>query len=297
MQKTLIIKTGAAGDVVRTTSLLNVLHGNITWLVEEKNKSLFPDQLQGLQLITDIDSALEELKTQHFDIVLSLEEDRKCARLARTVSSKKLVGIYLDDEKLNYNSDSEGWYDMSLISKKGRDEANALKKTNPFPFQYWLFKMIGKEFSSEPYVVYKNPSIKRARGLIGIESRSGDTWPNKAWGGYYELIGLIKKEGYQVKTFSQRGNLRDYLDDIAGCSFIISGDTLTMHIALAYQIPCISIFNCTPPNEIHDYGLLTKIISPFLNQNLYSRKYDEQAANAVSVKEVFNAFQKLSLPK
>jgi len=36
MQNILIIKTGAAGDVVRTTSLLNILKGNIYWIVDEK---------------------------------------------------------------------------------------------------------------------------------------------------------------------------------------------------------------------------------------------------------------------
>ena len=42
MQKTLIIKTGAAGDVVRTTVLLNSLSGPITWVTDKKYTALLP---------------------------------------------------------------------------------------------------------------------------------------------------------------------------------------------------------------------------------------------------------------
>ncbi|MEI9910173.1 MAG: hypothetical protein WDO71_11120 [Bacteroidota bacterium] len=48
MENILIIKTGAAGDVVRTTSLLNVLSGNIYWVTSEGNKWLLPDYMPNL---------------------------------------------------------------------------------------------------------------------------------------------------------------------------------------------------------------------------------------------------------
>jgi len=297
MQNILIIKTGAAGDVVRTTSLLNILKGNIYWIVDPKNKLIFPDDFPGLHVLTPSDFENSHLRDIDFDLVLSLEEEVECAQLASSVSAKKLIGVNFNHDGLTYSSESSGWYDMSLISKKGNAVANALKKSNPFPFQHWVFDMTGNQFTNQPYEIYKNRAIKKIDGLVGIENRVGQTWPNKHWGGYETLEKEITALGYRVKHFRQRENMRDYFDDIASCSCIISGDSLPMHVALAYKIPCISIFNCTPPGEIHDYGILQKIVSPLLESNLYSRTYNEKVVNSVNVGQVLNTFKKLGLPK
>jgi len=297
MQKILVIKTGAAGDVVRTTSLLNVLKGDITWIVDPKNQFIFPDQYNGLRLITDIETASIELKDEQFDLVLSLEEDENCARLASAIAARKLVGVHLGYDGLSYTDQPGGWFDMSLLSRRGKETANALKRTNPYSFQHWLFRMIGEEFKNEPYIIYRNPAVKRVQGLVGVETRAGNTWPDKAWDGYDQLIRLIEQNGYRVRTFSQKENIRDYFDEIASCSYIISGDSLPMHVALAYKIPCIAIFNCTPPGEIYDYGLLTKMKSPLLDKDLYSKKYNPEVVNSISVEEVIEAFNRVSLPK
>jgi heptosyltransferase-2 len=296
MQKILIIKTGAAGDVVRTTTLFNILKGSITWVIEEKNQPLFPGNLSSFQCIT-IETAQNILRDHEFDLILSLEEDEECARLASTIKAKKRIGIYWQNDKLNYTHESRGWFNMSLCSVKGPDEANALKKENPFSYQHWLFNMLGKEFTNEPYHIYRNASIKPITGLIGIEKRSGKVWPNKTWAGYNELAGQLKSEGFQIRTFQQRASIREYMDDIAACSCIISGDTLAMHLAIAYQIPCISIFNCTSPAEIHSYDILKKIVSPMLYENFYSRAYSKEVVESVSVKEVHEAFAKFELQK
>jgi heptosyltransferase II len=70
---------------------------------------------------------------------------------------------------------------------------------------------------------------------------------------------------------------------------IISGDTLAMHIALGYKIPCIGIFNCTSPSEIYDYGVLQKVTSPLLNDFFYNTQYLKTATEAVSIDEVLHA--------
>lgn len=98
MQNILIIKTGAAGDVVRTTSLLNVLQGNIYWVTTEENKWLLPDDMPGLMTLT-LQEALTVLKNIRFDLTISLEEDKECAGLASECRSKDLTGVYLSGRK------------------------------------------------------------------------------------------------------------------------------------------------------------------------------------------------------
>src|SRR5438552_9975122 len=48
----LIIKLGAAGDVVRTTTLLRRLGGQITWLTEAKNTALLEGVKEGLKCVS-----------------------------------------------------------------------------------------------------------------------------------------------------------------------------------------------------------------------------------------------------
>jgi len=265
-------------------------------VIDQKNAMLFPDDMPSLKWVA-MESAMDNMPDEEYDLLLSLEENEQCAKLASSVKAKRKIGIYWADAMLKYTDDSRGWFDMSLCSAKGRSEANRLKKENSHPYQHWLFQMIGKEFKNEPYRVYHNSAIKKSIPLIGIEKRAGDTWPNKQWGGFEELSYLIQKDGFDVREFHQRGMLRDYMDEIASCSCIICGDTLAMHLALAYQVPCITIFNCTSPIEIHPYGVQKKIVSPLLMENFYSRTYSKEVIDSVPVEEVYNAFKQIRLRK
>lgn len=290
MTKILLIKTGAAGDVVRTTVLLNVLQGAITWVIDSKYAAILPKQHPNLHQVITLQEAHSVLQHEIFDHTISLEEDAECALLASRIPTKKLTGIYLKGKQLCYTSDAAGWYDMSLISTLGPQCANDTKKKNTATFQQLLLNMLGLPFEGEPYCIYRNNKINRAAGVIGIENRVGMRWPNKGWSGYPALINKLQQQGYTCKQLEQRSTIADYLDDIAGCSFIISGDTLAMHVALAYNIPCIALFNCTSPAEIHDYGTLTKIVSPLLAEAFYKTSFSQAVIDSITPDEVFTAF-------
>jgi ADP-heptose:LPS heptosyltransferase len=62
-----------------------------------------------------------------------------------------------------------------------------------------------------------------------------------------------------------------------------------MHLALGTGTPCITLFTCTSPWEIYDYGIQKKIVSPLLEEFFYKRGYDERATTAITVDEVFHA--------
>jgi len=286
LEKILVIKTGAGGDVVRTSVLLNALAGKVTWLTEEKYKDLFPEFHPRVESILPVSEWTELILKGPFDLVISLEEDRQCATIATNVPSRRLTGVYLDGNSINYTADSACWFDMGLLSKYGLEKANNIKAHNTSAYQELLFTMIGGKFRGEKYVVYKNPTLNPTPGVIGIEKRAGKRWNNKIWRGYDHLAPRLSALGYKTKFLRQQTSIKAYLDEIATCAYVISGDTLAMHVALAYQKPCIAIFNCTSPAEIFDYGLLHKIISPFLEKYFYKPGFDEEAVNAISVDEV-----------
>ena len=64
---------------------------------------------------------------------------------------------------------------------------------------------------------------------------------------------------------------------------------MPMHFALGTGTRCVSLFTCTSPWEIHDYGVQRKIVSPLLEEFFYKRDRDERATTAISVDEVFDA--------
>jgi heptosyltransferase-2 len=293
MNKVLIIKTGAAGDVARTTVLLNVLQARITWVIDEKYKDILPDYHPHLTQIVSLKNANDLSKDEQFDLIISLEEDIQCGRLASRIKSKQITGVYVENNEMKYTPDSSGWFDMSLISSLGFEQANTIKSKNKLSFQHCLFNMIGLTFGGEPYCIYKNEQIKAEPKSIGIEKRSGSRWPNKFWTGYEELEGKLKNQGYTIKNLTQRNSLREYMDDIAACNYVISGDTFAMHVAIAYQKPSLAIFNCTSPEEIYDYGILKKMVSPILLESFYKTNFCERSSNAIRVKEIEDAATRL----
>lgn len=127
MENILIIKTNASGDVLRTTVLLHILKGNIYWITASYNIPLFPDHFPGLTLIR-FENIPAELFELQFDIIINLEEDLRLAQMVSTIQTNKIIGVYLNNDKLDYSPESAEWFDMSLISKLSVSGADALKE-------------------------------------------------------------------------------------------------------------------------------------------------------------------------
>jgi hypothetical protein len=62
-----------------------------------------------------------------------------------------------------------------------------------------------------------------------------------------------------------------------------------MHLALGSEVRCVSLFTCTSPWEIHDYGVQRKIVSPLIKEFFYKRGFAERATTAIPLEEVLAA--------
>ena len=298
MEKILIIKTGAAGDVLRTTSLLRALPNyEITWVVGEANKELLEGALEDefINKIIAIENAkeLEQLTTEKFDMFLSLDDDEISARTASALKTDKLIGTYSDNGNLVYN-DPSGWFDMGLISRLGKQKADELKKANTRSYQEFLFQMAGKKFYGEEYILEAAPKEVNKQ-IIGIEARSDNRWPLKRWDKYGLLKEKLEEKGYEVRLFEQRPTINDFINDVNDCRLIITGDTLTMHIALALRKPTIAIFGPTSYNEIYDYGRLKKVIPPVSCNVCYKQRCDikPNCMESISLEAVLEKLNKI----
>ena len=285
--KTLIIKLNATGDVVRTTCLLRRLNGHVTWLTASANVPL----LQGIGLDVrclawdDRDTA----RDQDYDLLLNLEDDLEPAAFAQHVRHRQRFGAYLDDNnQLTYTNDARGWFDMSLISAYGRKQADDLKLRNRRSYQELLFEGLGFAFSGETYVLPEPPTTDLA-GDVAIAPVAGPVWPMKGWAYYERLERELVARGLRVNVLPHRQSLLEHVGDVKNHRCLVSGDSLPMHLALGMQTRCVTIFNCTSPWEIYDYGIQTKIISPLLTDFFYKRGLDQRATQAIGLDDVVSA--------
>jgi ADP-heptose:LPS heptosyltransferase len=114
----------------------------------------------------------------------------------------------------------------------------------------------------------------------------------KNWVYYDELKQRLEAQGLTVNKLPQRSSLLEHLCDVRNHRVLVSGDSLPMHLGLGTGVRCVTLFTCTSPWEIHDYGLQTKIVSPLLEEFFYKRGYDRRATTAIGVDEVFDATMK-----
>jgi ADP-heptose:LPS heptosyltransferase len=285
--KILIIKLGATGDVVRTTPLLRRIEGSVSWITAEKNLPLLEAIDREIRCVSWEDRRLVADGT--YDLVINLEDDRESSAFLKELQFKQLFGAHLNgDGGMAYTPDSRNWFDLSLISTYGREEADRLKLLNRFTYQELIFEALGLGFHGEPY--YLPPPLPTGlQGDVAISSTAGPVWPMKKWAYFDELKAQLQGAGLKVNVLKKRSSLLEHLADVQGHRCLVSGDSLPMHLALGSGVRCVSIFTCTSPWEIYGYGLQEKVISPFLQKFFYKRGYDRNATTAISVRRIMDA--------
>lgn len=264
--------------------MLHLFKGwKIDWFTASENKELLSnDYLDNL-----LDDPNQINRKNVYDLVINLEDDPS---LVRSVFPRlrflEIFGSYIDKEtQIQYTNSSAEWFDLGLISTYGIEKANELKLKNRSSYQEILFRCLGSKFNGERYVLPEHIPSSELRGDVAIAPEAGRRWPMKTW--YY--IEDLKRElskHYRVNNLPMRKTILEHIADIRQHQFVISPDSLPMHIALGLGIPCAVFFTCTSPWEIHDYNLLTKIVSPKLDQYFYSRAYVEDAVKCIPYREV-----------
>ena len=283
----LIIKVGATGDVVRTTPVLRRLVGSVTWVTAAKNVDLLKP------LPVDIRCLSWEERTKaldpRYDLVINLEDTLEAARFLDTVPHKDRFGAYLNSEgSLAYTKNSAPWFYLSLISVFGRARADELKLKNRRTYQELLFEGLGFNFAGEAYLL-PSPAKTGLSGDVALAVEAGPVWPMKKWAYYDELKEALESDGLVVNVLPKRESLLEHLSDVRNHRCLVGGDSLPMHFALGTSTPCVTLFTCTSPWEIYDYGIQIKIVSPILQQFFYKRDLDRRATVAIGVEEVRDA--------
>jgi heptosyltransferase-2 len=266
--------------------LLRALDGDVVWVASKTAAPLLP-RIGRLTSVPEEDA--ESLAGQDFDLLLSLEEDPRLAQIAAKVHAKIAEGCFMPERgTFAYTANASPWFDMSLISRLGRQEADRIKSENLRSWQDFLFRMAGRRFSGEEYWIEAPSSVPAAQqDLIGLETRAGMRWPAKRWPKFEELERRLLANGWKTLRFEQMPTLEGHIRQVSRCAVVVTGDSLTMHLALALQKPTVAIFTCTSPHEIYDYGRLIKIVSPLWKRYFYTTTAAEAPGDAVSCEDVY----------
>jgi heptosyltransferase II len=283
----LILKLGATGDVVRTTPLLKRFSGDVTWVTAGKNMVFVQGLRSNLRCFGW--EQREKARDRKYDLVINLEDTLDVGLFVKSVTCGQLFGAYVDSaDVLRYTEDSRRWFDLSLISSYGKEEADKLKLNNRHTYQELIFSGLGFRFGGEPYLL-PEPVETGLSGDVAISAEAGPVWPMKNWAFYNELKRKLEAQGLKVNLLGQRPSLLEHLCDVRNHRCLVSGDSLPMHLGLGSGTRCVSLFTCTSPWEIHSYGIQQKLVSPLLAEFFFKRHFDKRATTAISLEEVFEA--------
>ncbi len=192
----LIIKLGAIGDVIRTTSILPGLKEKyegckIDWVAKKESYDILKNN-NFLRNIFVIGKDEDVIKCKEYDLVISFDDEESACQLASEVPHKKIVGAHIKDHKKAYAEDSAIWFDMGLISKLGKKRADELKARNKKTYQEIKYKILGLRYKKqEPILILSEEelqfgktfadknNIKNNDLAIGINTGAGGRWQDK----------------------------------------------------------------------------------------------------------------------
>ena len=189
----LIIKTGAMGDVVRSTFLAQALKDKfgtkspkIFWLTDRKVIPLFINNPYTDQVIAEEDK--NEIKSLYFDLVINLEESEELCRFASSLSCNHLIGFYYSGGEILPTPSIKEWFNMSAVGKKPQNDI--LKKQNQKTHRQILSEIVGiNPTKYEPFLRLTSKQRSFAKGflrrhgfsrydlIIGINTGAADRWP------------------------------------------------------------------------------------------------------------------------
>ena len=199
-----IIKTGALGDVLRTTMLLPPLrylgsNSEITWVTSRKAQPLLEHNLLIDRLVSIDDSSTAAWRTDAYDWVLSLDDECDSTCLATELKTHRLSGAYRSsDSTLRYTKDMTEWFGMGLLRPKsegGLSRANELKQQNRYTYGTILYKCLNlplpvarpqvtvlAEYRERVQDWIAGTALATSSRIVGINSGAGGRWKYKSWG-------------------------------------------------------------------------------------------------------------------
>ena len=203
MHDLLIVKTAALGDVLRTTSILEGLHlrhapARVAWATAPGAVDLVRTHPRVERVVAvdtkdarSLEAAARELGATRWTRIVSLDDEEPLCRLVAGLRTDALTGATLDAEgRRVYTDDAAPWFDMGLLSRFGKAEADRLKVVNTRSQPAIYAAMLGIEMG-RPALHLPEPArafaadfraknrLEDRRPLVGLNTSAGGRWVSK----------------------------------------------------------------------------------------------------------------------
>lgn len=291
-----LIKTGAMGDVVRTTALLPGLRRRdpgleLTWITAPRAIELIEDHPDVARAVSIDEAADAPWRRQSYDWVLCLDDGVDECPLASSLAAGRLSGGCLaSDGTLRYTDDVAPWFGMGLLRPEeqgGLDRANALKKSNRETFGAMYYRSLDLPGPvARPFVPLRPARLAAARSWL---AGAGGRWRFKSWGEAETAVlarRLADEIGAAVVVFggpaerARNGRivaaagrrrvvatptdlgLLEFAALIDRCDVLVTSDSLALHLGIARGRRVVVFFGPTSEAEIDLYGRGEKVITP-----------------------------------
>ena len=309
----LVVKTGALGDVVRTQFFAKFIFEqrgcNVHWLTSPESEII----LRGNEFIENVYTNFSEIKNYHWDHVYSLEDDEIILSNIAMLNYDRLSGLITKDGVITYTPDTSVWNNMGIHSTFGIKIANTLKIQNK-KSHLEIFSDIFQVSNVIPNwkgVIPGNKKSKKSGTIIGCNMFAGKRWPNKSASSstIKNLLKLLEADNsvsevrligshtdwapYALCTSKSNYYPTDTIDNLAEvistCDYLITCDSLAVHLSAAVGTPYICFFGPTSAEEIKVPNVpYMNIISDAPGYCSYSPKAQITGIDAKTIYASFN---------
>ncbi len=317
----LIIKLDAAGDVLRTTSILPGLrekypHAHITWVTLENSIEIFDNNpLVDKILSYESTESIAHLAVEKFSLLVNLDTSSQSAALASYCHADEKLGFGLDTKGkvFCFNKEAETWFEMGAfdhLKKRNTRTYQSLMleicRLQPRDFEIILNLTVDELARAKDFS--QSHGMDLSRPVIGMNTGAGPRWQQKKWTleGYRELIvKIVNETNYTVILYGGKherernaelsgidrkrviaadteGSLRDFFSLLSLSDVVITGDTLALHAATALKKRVIAIFGPTSVSEIETYGRVRKVQSETVECRCFYRPVCTQDVNCMN---------------
>jgi len=333
----LIVKKGALGDVVRTSYFAGALkraHGTelrLSWITAPASADL----LRLNPHIDDLWCDFRAAEAFCFDRIFSLDDELDTLAGVASLSAKAVTGATLEAAGPTYTHDAAEWFDMGLHSRFGKERADELKKINQrshaqiFASIFQVKEVTPEFFLNESLRQWARAELPSASPRVGINPYSGGRWPSKELrtvelerlidrildgkspfgkGPAVVLFGagadLDKNRALAVHRSSERlaavctdESVQHLAAAVAQVDYLITSDSLALHLAIAQRIPFTAFFSPTSAAEIDDWGIGTKVASLAADYCSYRKNADNSSITAARIMDAIVTNPRISAPR
>lgn len=309
--RVLIIKLGALGDVIRTTSILPAVREQwpgcqVTWVTRPNGVRMLKNHPLIDRLAPFDSETLCHLEYERFDVCMSLDKEPGPAALAMRVDARERrgMGISASGAVFPLNASCARYFLLGL------DDGLKFHQ-NQLSYPRLIHEAIGLPYERTPYTLYPGPreqalaaavwqrlGVGPHERVIGLNTGAGRVFANKNWprARFARLARRLMDDGCRVALLGGRdeaalneGLAREcpgvlltghdheelvFAALVGRCNALVTGDTMALHVGVGMRVPVVALFGPTCAQEIDLFDHGEKIVTGLACSPCYRRTCD-----------------------